>query len=192
MSDFFGKLKSGAGKVAFEADKMSRLSKAQGELNQIKKQIEADYIKLGEMYYRQFFNQATGTASVPVRVESAFSEICQHVFQMEQQLTWKNEELQRISAETYNPQGGASAQHTQSAPVQQAPVTQPEPVVPPEPSPVVTPPPPLENFSAVETPQAQVPFEPETPAPTTRFCPNCGKEQSVNIKFCTECGTRLM
>jgi hypothetical protein len=36
MSDFFGKLKSGAGKVAFEAEKMNRLNRAKGELEKIK------------------------------------------------------------------------------------------------------------------------------------------------------------
>jgi hypothetical protein len=51
MSDFFGKLKSGAEKVAFEAEKMNRLNRAKGELEKIKNQIQAQYAKLGEMYY---------------------------------------------------------------------------------------------------------------------------------------------
>jgi hypothetical protein len=49
MSDFFGKLKSGAGKVAFEADKMNRLNRAKGDLEKSKNQIQAQYMKLGEM-----------------------------------------------------------------------------------------------------------------------------------------------
>lgn len=195
MSDFFGKLKSGAGKVAFEADKMSRASKAQGELNQIKRQIEADYMRLGELYYRNFFNQASGSAAAPARIDSAFNEICQHVFQLEQQQTWKNEEIQRISAETYNPQGAAPVQGAapaQSAVPAQPAAAAPQPQVQPDPNTLVTPPPPpIEDFSVTETTPTQAPFQPDVPASTTRFCPSCGKEQSVNVKFCTECGTRL-
>ena len=48
MPDLFGKLKGGAEKVAFEADKLARVNKAQGEVNQIKKQMDTLYVQLGE------------------------------------------------------------------------------------------------------------------------------------------------
>lgn len=106
MSDFFGKLKSGAGKVAFEADKMARLNRAQNEQGQLKKQIEAQYMRLGEMVYHQYPNQAPE--------DPAMAEICQNVVELEKQVSAKGEEIQRINAESFSQ--GAPAPAPQSAP----------------------------------------------------------------------------
>jgi hypothetical protein len=51
VSDIFGKLKSGAGKVAKEADKAAHIQRIQMQIGSIKKQIEEQYHKLGEMTY---------------------------------------------------------------------------------------------------------------------------------------------
>jgi hypothetical protein len=167
MSDFFGKLKSGAGKVAFEADKMNRLNRTKGELEKIKNQIQAQYLKLGEMYYNQ---RATMGLTGP-----AYDEICQAIVDLEHQVESKNEDIQRISAETYAPQG---AQHT------------PQPVYPgpaqytSTPVPTQFPPPP-------DPTQFTPPPAPVQNAATTKFCPNCGKEMPVAAKFCPDCGTKM-
>ena len=95
MSDFFGKIKSGAGKVAFEADKMSRLNRAKSDLEKTKNQIQAQYMKLGEMYYNQ---RATMNVTGP-----AYDEICQAIVSLEQQVASKSDEIQRINAEVYTP-----------------------------------------------------------------------------------------
>lgn len=159
MSDFFGKLKSGAGKVAFEAEKMTRLNKAKGEVDQIKRQIEAQYNKLGEMYYRKFLNQE---AEGP-----EFGEACQQITQLGQQMELKGEEVQRITAETYAPQG--------AAPVAAAPAS---------PAPVQT--------SPMPAPAAAAPVQPAAAAaPQVKYCPNCGKEMAVTVKFCPDCGTKV-
>ncbi len=153
MSDFFGKLKSGAGKVAFEAEKMNRLNRAKGELEQLKKQIEAQFSELGELYYRQ--HATIGTSG------QAYDEICQSIVQLEQQVTTKNEDIQRISAETYN------------APAPSAPVVQPA-----DPSPI--------QFNAPQTPKSVQPV-PATKfctncgkemAATVKFCPDCGTKMA--------------
>jgi hypothetical protein len=153
MSDFFGKLKSGAGKVAFEADKMGRLNKAQGEVEKLKRQIEAQYSKLGELYYHRFVNQEGET---PV-----FAEICGQIADFERQMALKNEDVHRISAETYNAPG---------APAPAAPA--PAPAMP------VPAPAPVEEIPEVSE------------APQTKFCTNCGKEMAVTVKFCPDCGTK--
>jgi hypothetical protein len=146
MSDFFGKLKSGAEKVAFEADKMTRLNRAKSELEKVKGQIQAQYMKLGEMY---FTRRISGGVTGP-----EFDEICQAVSDLEQQVVSKDEEVQRINAETFGQPGSQPApQPTQT------------PAVPP-----------------VATPAAPV-------QATTKFCPNCGKENLAAAKFCTDCGT---
>ena len=97
MSDFFGKIKSGAGKVAFEADKMNRLNRAKSDLEKIKGQIQAQYCKLGELYYTQRANLGV---SGP-----AYDEICQAIAALEPQVAAKNDEIQRINAEAFSAPG---------------------------------------------------------------------------------------
>ncbi len=166
MSDFFGKLKSGAGKVAFEADKLARLNRAQGELGQVKKQIEAQFLKLGELYYQNYTN--------PGQESPAYEEICLAISELERQASIKNEEVRRINAETYSPQG------TVPAPAAPAPVYTPTEPAPAEPS--AQPAPMLETF-----PQATPPVA----AAQTKCCPNCGKEMALTAKFCPDCGTKM-
>ena len=101
MSDFFGKIKSGAGKVAFEADKMNRLNRAKSDLEKIKNQIQANYTKLGEMYYNQ---HATMGVTGP-----AYDEICQAIMNLGQQVEAKNEDIQRINTENYTAPGAQPA-----------------------------------------------------------------------------------
>jgi len=159
MSDFFGKLKSGAGKVAFEADKMSRVNRAQGELSKLKGQIDDHFKKLGELVYHQYQNQDAESPDM--------AEICQAVTALEQQVSIKNEEIKRINAETFAPQGAAPT--APAAAVSQA---------------------------ATETPAAVEPVSSETSpqaasAPKDKFCRNCGTEIPAGVKFCPDCGTKL-
>ncbi|MGE5223584.1 MAG: zinc-ribbon domain-containing protein [Omnitrophica WOR_2 bacterium] len=172
MPDFFGKLKSGAEKVAFEADKMARVNKAQGELNQLKRQIEAQYTKLGEMTYRKIVNQEAESPEV--------SGICQNITDLQQQATVKSEEVQRINAEQY------------TAPGAQAPAPAPQPVQPAPAGATLTP----ESSASVQSPAAattpetaQVPMAANQAQ--TRTCPNCGKEMAASVKFCPDCGTKM-
>ena len=78
MADFFGKLKSGANKVAFEADKMARANRAQGEGEKLKAQINSQYLKLGEAVYEKFSKQEA--------VDPALVEFCQAIAQLHQQV----------------------------------------------------------------------------------------------------------
>lgn len=152
MSDFFGKLKSGAGKVAFEADKMGRLNKAQGEVSQLKRQIETQYSKLGELYYHRFVNQEGET---PV-----FAEICGQIAEIERQMAVKGEVIHRINAETYNPPGTVAAAPPPPAPAMP---------VPPAPAPVE---------EASEVPGAPLTKLctncGKEMAVAVKFCPDCG------------------
>jgi hypothetical protein len=157
MSDFFGKLKSGAEKVAFEADKMNRLNRAKSDLEKIKNQVQAQYMKLGEMYYTQ-----RGTMGV---TGPAYDEICQAIMDLDQQVATKNDEVQRINAEIYSPQGSQPPAQPVSGPIQ----------------PVSTPTPPQSTSSGA----------PVVAVATTKFCPNCGTEMPVQTKFCPNCGTKV-
>ncbi len=155
MSDFFGKLKSGAEKVAFEAEKMNRLNRAKGELDKIKNQVQAQYSKLGEMYYTQ--HETLGVTG------PAYDEICQVIKDLQAQVSSKNEEVQRINAEVFTPQGAQPVAQPAPAPAQAAPAT------------------------IQATPSAT----PSPTAGTTKFCSNCGTEIPAETKFCTNCGTKV-
>jgi len=161
MADFFGKLKSGAGKMAFEADKMAKVNRAQGELSKLKQQVEGLYAKLGEVTYQQYVNPGTETPDI--------AGMCQNITELHRQIGLKNEEIQRINTDIYSPQGAPAA--SSAPPVQvQAPH---EPVFP---TPVQTP------ASSEATPAGAT--------AQTKFCPNCGKEMALSVKFCPDCGTK--
>jgi septal ring factor EnvC (AmiA/AmiB activator) len=104
MPDFLGKLKSGANKVAFEADKMARTNRAQGEADKLKLQINSQYTKLGEAIYQKFSNQEA--------IDPALVEACEAITQLQQQVEAKNEEVAKIKAETF----GAAAPAAEAAP----------------------------------------------------------------------------
>ena len=163
MSDFFGKLKSGAGKVAFEADKMNRVNRAKGEMEKIKGQIQAQYCKLGELYYTQ---RANSGVSGP-----AYDEICQVIAGLEPQVAAKNEEIQRINAEAFSGQAAQPQAPSQFATVPQYPPAPPAP--------------------AADTSQYVPPAAPVAAAATTKFCTNCGREMALEVKFCPDCGTKM-
>jgi zinc-ribbon domain len=153
MSDFFGKLKSGAEKVAFEAEKMNRLNRAKGELEKVKTQIQAQYLKLGEMYYTQ--RATTGVTG------SGYDEICQAIMDLEHQVEAKNEDIQRINAEVYAPQVAQSPAQPAPGPAQ-AQAT-------PTPSPSTTASTPVAAATSKFCPNCG-----KEMALETKFCPDCG------------------
>ena len=154
MGDFFGRLKSSAGKVAFEADKMTRLNRAKGELEKIKNQIQAQYTKLGDTYYNQ-------RATIGV-TGSVYDEICQAIADLENQAVSKNEDIQQINAETYAPQVAQPTAQPTPEPVQARSAAAPAQDTPSaEPAPVAA------STKFCTNCGTQIPVE-------TKFCPNCG------------------
>ncbi len=131
MSDILGKLKSGASKAAFDADKLMKVRKIEGDITQLKKQIDNFQERLGEITYLSYVNKE------PQSQEAI--DYCEKLTALEQQVVAKQEEIKTIQAEIYGQAAPASA-------------------------PVVT------NFQK---------------------CPNCGKMNAANTKFCAECGTKL-
>ena len=154
MSDFFGKLKSGAGKLAFEADKMSKLSQAKGDLEKAKNLVQVQYTKLGELYYTR-----RGTAGV---TGPEYDEICQVIMDLQQQVEVKNDDVQRINAEIYSPQMTQPTSQPASVPAVSSSV----------PAPIQT-----TSPSAPVVAAAATKFCPNCGhemAVQTKFCPNCG------------------
>jgi DNA repair exonuclease SbcCD ATPase subunit len=154
MDNFMGKLKSGANKMAYEAEKVARSSKARNELDTLKNQVKAQYTKLGELYYQKRLTGVTGPE---------FDALCQAVADLEAQIKAKEEEIQKITAETFESQAGA-APAVQSV----TPAASPAPTSAPSPS-----------FSMPTQVNALA---------QTKVCPACGKEIPAAVKFCPECG----
>ena len=125
MSDFFGKLKSGANKVAFEADKMARANRAQAEADKLKSQINSQFTKLGEIVYQKFSKQEA--------IDPDLVEACQALAQIHQQVGLKNEEIAKIKAEVFSaspaapvPTSAQTPTAPETTPANPAPQAQPE------------------------------------------------------------------
>jgi len=153
MSGIFDKVKTGVGKVAFEADKIADVKKAQLDIAGLKRQMDSIYNKLGEMTYQRY--STTGQES------PEFTEVCQSIQQIEQKIAAKEEEIKQINARVYQP-----SQPTQTA------YTPPPSYTPPpqqQPAQQYTPPP--------QQAQPQKNFCPNCGAEiddSTKFCSNCG------------------
>jgi len=146
MSDIFGKLKSGAGKVAFEADKMARVNRIQGEISNLKKQIDSQYMRLGDSTYRSTVNNEPASPEVP--------EICQTITGLMQQITEHMEEVKRVQGEQF---------------AQSAPAPQPAASSTYQPSYGQAPPPPPPSQGGKFCPSCGK----QSPG-GVRFCPECG------------------
>ena len=131
MSGIFGKLKTGASKAAFDADKLVRVRKAEGEIAQFKKQIDNLQERLGEITYLSYIHKEPQSQDA--------IDYCEKITELEQQVIVKQEEIKNIQAETFDQTG---------------------------------------------TPTS-------TPVTGSIKCPNCGKMNALNTKFCAECGNKL-
>ena len=101
MSGIFGKLTTGASKAAFDANKLMRVRKAEGDIAQIKKQIDAAQERLGEITYLSYIHkEPQGQDAV---------DFCDQITALEQQVVVKQDEIKNIQAETFGQSGPASA-----------------------------------------------------------------------------------
>jgi predicted nucleic acid-binding Zn-ribbon protein len=103
MSSIFEKLRAGASKTAFEADKIMRIRKAEGDIAQIRKQIDTLQERLGEITYLNYVNkEPQGQDSI---------DYIDQLTTLEQQVIDKQEELKNLQAETFEqsePTGASS------------------------------------------------------------------------------------
>jgi len=107
MDDFLGKLKSGANKVAFEAEKLGKQAEAKADMESLRFSLQSKYAELGRLYYNQ---RASGGAADP-----AVEALCKEIAEMEAKVAARNEEIQHISKEAYAEPAAASAPATATA-----------------------------------------------------------------------------
>ena len=108
MSGLFGKLRSGASKTAFEAGKIARIRKVEGEIAQTRKQIDAFQERLGEVTYLSYIHK-----------ESQGQDAIDYINQLttlEEKLVVTQEEMKNIQAETFGSSGQTSTPANVSCP----------------------------------------------------------------------------
>lgn len=93
MDDFLGKLKSGANKVAFEAEKLGKQAEAKAEVESLRFSLQSKYAELGRLYYSQ--RSGAGAA------DPALEALCREIAEMEAKVAARNAEIQHISSEAY-------------------------------------------------------------------------------------------
>lgn len=101
MDDFLGKLKSGADKLAFEAEKLGKQAEAKADVESLRFSLQSKYAELGRLVYQQ---RSGGAASEP-----AVDALCKEIGEMEAKVAARNEELKAISNEAYAEPAAAAA-----------------------------------------------------------------------------------
>jgi hypothetical protein len=96
MSDILGKIRSGAGKVAKEADRVAHVKRIELEIGSINRQVENHYNKLGEMAYKSNVNKEPENPEAP--------GIIAKITELHQQIKVKEEEIARINEGKSEPQ----------------------------------------------------------------------------------------
>jgi hypothetical protein len=88
LSNILGKIKSGAGKVAKEADKAVDIKRVEMQIGGLKKQIEDLYHKLGEMSYD---SKVKGEGENPET-----SDIVAKITDLKQQIVAREEDIKNL------------------------------------------------------------------------------------------------
>jgi len=164
MPSFLNKLKSGADKAAFEAERLVRLNQAQAAVRTAQRELEAETAALGR--------EALALYDGGVLVQPELLASCEKIEGLRQRVSELEAEVERIREEK-PPEASEPARDAAAAEV-------PEQAPPPAQIPPAQP-------AATAAPEPQ----PAAPAPQGRACPNCGNPLRPGVRFCPECGTRI-
>jgi RNA polymerase subunit RPABC4/transcription elongation factor Spt4 len=163
MPGFFDKIKSGADKAAFEADRLRRVTQAQSALNKLKGELTTHTTAIGTRAVELY---DSGALAVP-----ELQELCQQMDGLRQQIADQQGEIERIRQEKAPEAPGAAPAPTA------APAGRPCPNCNAEvPAGVKFCP---NCGSKVDVAPAQI------------ACPNCGATVPAGSRFCPECGKTI-
>jgi hypothetical protein len=162
-------------RAKFEAEKFQKVSRVQGELSDLRRQIDLRRIELGDRAFELY--KAGQITSVTL------GEIIKAIEALRAGITLKEEELKAAQAEGFvepvTPPSSTPAQHV---PVSVDPPTH-TPTSPNTQAPQYTAP-------ATQTPPAPTAGLPQQ-ATGTKTCPNCSFNMPITALFCPSCGTRV-
>lgn len=179
MSDLFGKLRTGAGKVAFEADKQARLFRIQSEQNQLRHQLELCFTRLGEIAYQQYQDKVSET--------DPFLSQINEVAKLLEQINEKREESTRMQAEIFRPEVETSLEKRGFSGSEMG-IESHQPMEPV-----------IEVYKGVDGENVPDTAGAETPPRTEamqsnsldrKTCPSCNQEIPKQAKFCPKCRKR--
>lgn len=148
-------LSSGTDRVKFEADKFQKTTKINGELLNLKTQVETNLRQLGERTLELYQQGAISAPEV--------ASLAQIVAQLREQMNAKEKELEALQSQVYEPETTPAA----GTPAQQVPIVTSQPATPPAPSVVSS------TTAAGSTPYACATCGASLPQ-SSAFCPNCG------------------
>ena len=94
MSDILGRIKSGAGKVAKEADKAVDIKRIEMQISSINRQLQEEYEKLGQIVYEK---NLIGSDDIDA------SSIVEKISDMKQQIMDKEKEIAEIKEQAEKP-----------------------------------------------------------------------------------------
>ncbi|MFH1085597.1 MAG: zinc ribbon domain-containing protein [Chloroflexota bacterium] len=177
MPGFFDRVKSGAEKAAYEADKLRRVSMAQSALKGLQRDLEAQLAEVGKQVVALY----DGGALTQVELLG----MCPAIDALRAQIAAQEAEVEHIRQER-QPSAAPESAAPPQPPAPAATLAQPRPVVA---APVVPPPQPA-AVSPVEEPAPASEAAEGAPAEGPK-CPSCGQAVPEGVKFCPECGAKL-
>ncbi len=195
MSEFFERIRLGADKARFEAERLLRINQAQSVLKDLERQLEGVTAAMGSKVVALY---DAGTLTQPELVES-----CQRIEAMRQRISAQTAEIERIRNEQ-PPEAPVAARSGRMCPrcQIQLPVgtafcpqcgSKAVDIAPPPVAPGVKCPTCGETIPAGARfcPTDGTPVEQATapPPPPTAVCPTCQASVPAGAMFCPECGT---
>lgn len=168
-------------RARFETEKFQKTARIQGELNDIKEQLDSQMRELGQRAYELLNSGQIQSASM--------QDMAQKIEQFRVALIKKEEELAEVQKESYiDPYEteASSTSQARSVPIwDDAPL--PPPSMPPPPAP-----PTVSLPQSNQAPSEYPPSPPQQPEPgaTSKTCLACGYQIPTTARFCPKCGTR--
>lgn len=165
MSNLFDRIRSGAeqaaGKAAFEADKLRRVTALQGKIRSLKGDFEKNLVETGQTAFSLYQKEQ-------IVGPEALRQACAQLADIQAQITANEQQIEEIRAETFvepqaNPQYGRLCPNGHGA-------------IPAQ-----------DNFcqecgaKAIEVPPPQA----------GSLCQNCGAALAAGARFCAECGQEV-
>jgi predicted amidophosphoribosyltransferase len=195
MSEFFGKLRSGAGKAAFEADKVRRTQTIQLKIRSLNQEAERGHTQVGRVAYALYKQEQIG--------QPELKAACDQLAAVYAQIAAQEQEVERIKAEVYVDAAVAAIQYGHICPNGHG-------QIPPQNgfcqvcgARAIDVSPPVgsacPHCHAPLQPGARfcancgqtVPSSPTAAQPITNPCPHCGAPLLDDAAFCTECGHKV-
>jgi hypothetical protein len=167
MPGFFDKLKSGADKAAFEADRLRRQTQAQSALKALQRDLENQVQALGQ--------QALALYDAGTLTQPELLALGPQIDNLRQQISTQEAEIERIRHEKPPEAMGPAEEPPAAAPVPERP-----------PTPVQA-----QARSEAEPPPA-APVQAAAPGLRGHICPKCQIPLPADVRFCPECGSRAV